>query len=208
MLTPADTPVIVWDFNGTLLNDVETCLDALNVILRQRHLPPLTLTQYRHTFLFPVADFYRSLGIDPTQEPHWDAIAESFHLRYLFSKKLRLQPGALDAVRYFHTLGIRQGVLSALEQGILEVQLRQFSLAPYMDFVVGSHSYLGASKAEAAATLHLPPTTLMIGDTLHDAEVAQTLGWRCLLCAAGHQDSARLSIAAYPYIPSLLSVTH
>ncbi len=194
---------VVWDFNGTLLNDIEACLDALNILLRQRHKPTLEIEQYRRAFLFPVADFYRTLGIDPANEPHWEAIAESFHLRYLFSKKLRLQSGAAEAVRHLHTLGVRQGVLSALEQGILEVQLQQFGLAPYMDFVVGSHGYTGASKTDAARSLALTGDVVMIGDTLHDAEVAQTLGWQAILCAAGHQVRQRLCTAEVPVIGSI-----
>ena len=41
-----------------------------------------------------------------------------------------------------------------------------------------------------------PEETLMVGDTLHDAEVAQALGFRCVLYAGGHNDEARLRTAA------------
>lgn len=199
----ASACTVVWDFNGTLLNDLGACLDSLNVILRQRGIAPLTLPDYRRRFLFPVSDFYRSLGIDPDREPHWDAVAESFHLRYLFSKKLALQPGASEAVAHFGSLGFRQGVLSALEQGILEVQLRQFGLACRMDFVLGSRGYYGSSKADAAKALGLTGPVVMIGDTLHDADVAESMGWKCLLCSAGHQDAARLASGRAPVVASL-----
>lgn len=204
---PSST-VVVWDFNGTLLNDLESCLDSLNVILRQRGMAPLALPEYRRRFLFPVSDFYKGLGIDPDREPHWDAVAESFHLRYLFSRKLALQPGAAEAVAHFRALGVRQGVLSALEQGILEVQLRQFGLLRYMDFVMGSRGYYGSSKADAARTLGLDGHIVMIGDTLHDAEVAASMGWHCLLCAAGHQDASRLASGSVPVIGSLTGLAH
>ncbi len=196
-------PLIVWDFNGTLLDDVQACLDALNAILRTHRIAPLTREDYRRTFHFPVAEFYRGLGMMPATPFDWEALSESFHMRYLFSKTLALQPGAAEAVAHFRAAGYRQGVLSALEQGILEIQLQQFGLAHAMDFICGSRNYHGASKAEAARNLALQGRVLLVGDTLHDAEVAHAQGWDCILCSAGHQTAERLQAAGFPVIPSL-----
>ena len=149
------TPTIVWDFNGTLLDDVRACLDALNSFLRARNLPQLSREDYRRRFGFPVADFYHALGMDFATPFDWESLGESFHMRYLFSPHLGLQPGAAETVRALHARGIRQGVLSALEQGLLEVQLAQFGLAGAMDFIRGSRNYEGASKEAAADALRL-----------------------------------------------------
>lgn len=206
MPSPLPTPSalrLIWDFNGTLLNDVQACLDALNALLRPRGIAPLTREDYRRTFRFPVAEFYHGLGMAPADPFDWEALAESFHMRYLFSKTLALQPGAAEAVATFRAAGIRQGVLSALEQGLLEIQLRQFGLADAMDFVCGSRNLDGASKEAAARSLSLCGPVLLIGDTLHDAEVARSQGWDCVLCSAGHQTEERLLPAGFPVIPSL-----
>lgn len=196
-------PTLVWDFNGTLLDDLQACLDALNVILRAHRLPPLPREEYRRRFGFPVVDFYTSLGLQPKSAYDWEALAESFHMRYLFSRHLKLQPGAREALGHFRRLGIRQGVLSALEQGILEMQLNQFALAEPLAFICGSRNYDGASKLDAARKLALEPPVILVGDTLHDAEVASALGWHCILCAAGHQTAERLAAAGCPVIASL-----
>ena len=199
-----NTPrTIVWDFNGTLLDDVRACLDALNVILRANRISPLTAEDYRARFRFPVADFYRELGMVPATPFDWEALGESFHMRYLFSPHLRLQEGAREALLAFRAAGIRQGILSALEQGILEMQLRQFGLTPYLDFIRGSRNYDGASKEDAARGLNLQGPVLLIGDTLHDAEVARSQGWDCILCSAGHQNADRLATSGFPVIPTL-----
>ncbi len=197
------SPLLVWDFNGTLLDDVQASLNALNAILRPYHIAPLSRDDYRRTFHFPVAEFYRGLGMAPQAPFDWEALAESFHMRYLFSKTLALQPGAMEAVAAFRAAGLRQGVLSALEQGILEIQLQQFGLAEAMDFICGSRNFDGASKEAAARALSLQGDVILIGDTLHDAEVARSQGWDCILCAAGHQTEARLQTAGVPVIPSL-----
>ena len=199
-----NTPrTIVWDFNGTLLDDVRACLDALNAILRANRLPPLTAEDYRARFRFPVADFYRELGMVPATPFDWEALGESFHMRYLFSPHLRLQEGAREALLAFRAAGIRQGILSALEQGILEMQLRQFGLTPHLDFIRGSRNYDGASKEDAARGLNLQGPVLLVGDTLHDAEVARSQGWDCILCSAGHQNADRLATSGFPVIPTL-----
>ena len=199
-----NTPrTIVWDFNGTLLDDVRACLDALNVILRSNRISPLTAEDYRARFRFPVADFYRELGMVPATPFDWEALGESFHMRYLFSPHLRLQEGAREALLAFRAAGLRQGILSALEQGILEMQLRQFGLTPHLDFIRGSRNYDGASKEDAARGLNLQGPVLLVGDTLHDAEVARSQGWDCILCSAGHQNADRLATSGFPVIPTL-----
>ena len=200
------SPLIVWDFNGTLLNDLQACIDALNALLRPRGLAPMSRERYRETFDFPVASFYHDLGMDPATPYDWEALAESFHMRYLFSKSLALQPGAAEAVQTFRAAGLRQGVLSALEQNVLTIQLQQFGLADAMDFICGSSNLEGASKAEAARALSLQGHVILIGDTLHDAEVARKEGWDCILCAAGHQTAERLKASGFTVIDSLREV--
>ncbi len=194
---------VVWDFNGTLLEDVQACFDALNVILRAHNRPTIDRDYYRSHFGFPVTNFYRALGIPEMSTFDWDALAESFHMRYLFSKHLSVQPGAMEAIAYFRSQHIPQGVLSALEQGILEMQLRQFGFSDAMNFICGSRNYDGASKLDTARALNLQGRVLLIGDTLHDAEVAKAMGWDCVLCSAGHQTAERLRAANVPIIASL-----
>lgn len=198
-----EKPTIVWDFNGTLLKDMDACINALNPILKAYQLAPITLDYYRQHFGFPVIHFYEHLGLKPKSQYDWDALAESFHMRYIFSKTLTLQPGALAAVQFFHQQGYQQGILSALEQHLLEVQVEQFGLSRYMNFICGSRNYDGATKVDTAKRLNLKVPVIMIGDTLHDAEVAHTLGWDCILCSAGHQTHERLLAAHVRTLPSL-----
>ncbi len=194
---------VVWDFNGTLIEDTQACIDALNVILRAHRCQPITREDYRREFGFPVVNFYRKLGIGDMSAYDWEALAESFHMRYLFSRHVRLQDGAQRAVNALREKKVRQGVLSALEQGLLEMQLRQFGLKDAMDFICGSKNYDGASKEDAARALPLSGRVVLIGDTLHDAEVARAMGWECILCSAGHQTEERLRASGFPVIQTL-----
>lgn len=199
-------PTILWDFNGTLLDDLTACVASLNVLLRSYGLPPISQEDYRERFSFPVADFYHSLGVRPVDNFEWEALAESFHLRYLFSKSLRLRDGAKETVELLRARGYRQGVLSALEQRLLTLQLTQFGLIHAFDPICGSSDYAGSSKVDAARALGLTGEIILIGDTLHDAEVAQTLGWHCILCAGGHQSRERLLQAGVPVVEHLTEI--
>ena len=57
--------LVLWDWNGTLLDDVALCVDALNRLLRIYHYPQqYSLAQYREIFGFPIEDYYIRAGFD------------------------------------------------------------------------------------------------------------------------------------------------
>ena len=201
---------IVWDWNGTLLNDVDAGLNAVNRMLLARRLPPLTLTRYRAIFGFPVRDFYRKAGFVLERED-WDAMAAEFHRLFLEDPTIRLHDGAAEWLRRIAARGIPQSLLSASEQSILTNMLDGYGLRPFFAHIRGVDNLNGISKLDLGRRLvtaiGLPPDAiLMIGDTLHDAEVADALGARCLLVASGHQSLARLEASGREVIPSLNSL--
>src|SRR4051812_22587342 len=60
---------VIWDWNGTLLDDAWLCVDVMNELLLQRGLPQITLADYAALFRFPVRDYYTALGFDFEREP-------------------------------------------------------------------------------------------------------------------------------------------
>ena len=59
---------ILWDWNGTLLDDMWLCVESLNRILKKRERPPLDEKTYKETFSFPVKKYYETLGFDFVKE--------------------------------------------------------------------------------------------------------------------------------------------
>ena len=49
---------IVWDWNGTLLDDRWLCIEAINIVLRSRGMPLVSNKNYRDVFCFPVIEYY------------------------------------------------------------------------------------------------------------------------------------------------------
>ena len=188
---------VLWDWNGTLLDDTEASLAAFNAQLAKRGTPPIAMSFYREHFAFPVKPFYALCGVDPDKED-WDAIAREYHASYAAEPK-DLNREAIDALERVKAAGARQCVLSALRQDLLDAALESFGVRGYFDFAYGSGDLYGGSKLDRARQLaeRLRGLDLvMIGDATHDKEVADALGIRCVLCAQGGHSARRLRAVA------------
>jgi phosphoglycolate phosphatase len=188
---------VIWDFNGTLLDDVSCCVDVLSTLLAERALPAITTERYREEFGFPVRDFYLRLGFDLEREDY-DRLSRTFIDRYL--ERLagaRAYGGAHDALRCVAKRSLEQSVLSAMEHSMLGDLLARYELDQPMRHVRGLADLRASSKVDIGrallADLDLPTdAVVVIGDTLHDYETAAALGCRAVLVAHGHQSRARL----------------
>ena len=194
---------ILWDWNGTLLDDTQAALDTLNVMLRERGAEPIGMDFYRDHFAFPVRPFYEQIGMVLENED-WDALAQEYHDIYAAQPKAlnRETFAALEAVK---AAGARQSIISALRQDLLDRVTAELGVAPYMECIYGVDNLDGASKLDRALELMTaitresggsPPDVVMIGDALHDKEVADALGVRCVLCAQGSHAGWRLAEVA------------
>ena len=193
---------ILWDWNGTLLDDTDASIAALNVALRRRGLAPVTRDWYREHFAFPARPFYAQCGIDLAHED-WDALAREYHDAYAREPK-DLNREARAALAAARNAGCGQSIISALRQDLLDAAVDSFGLREFFDFTYGTNNLDGASKlvrarellAQLASRGVAPGDIVLVGDALHDKEVADALGVRCVLCAQGGHSAARLSAVA------------
>ena len=192
---------IVWDWNGTLLDDTQAALDTLNAMLARRGGRPIAMDYYRDHFAFPVKPFYEAIGVRVGDED-WDALAREYHDVYAEQPK-GLNREAFAALEYAKAKGCGQSILSALRQDLLDGITRELGVAGYMDFVYGVDNLDGRSKVDRARELisalqtsQTPQTFIFIGDSLHDKEVADAIGVRCVLCAQGSHAGWRLRAVA------------
>ncbi|HBO27603.1 HAD family hydrolase [Culturomica sp.] len=188
---------IVWDWNGTLLDDKNTGVNTLNRMLEKRKLKTLSLENYRDVFGFPVEDFYRRVGFDLQKETLHDISVDFVDTYDIFAEGIGLNPGVRETLDALQKAGIRQYILSALREDLLSQMVKDFNIGPYFFQVCGSDNIYAAGKIERGKRMVekygiCPEETLMIGDTTHDAEVAEALGFGKLLYTGGHNSEWRL----------------
>ena len=199
---------IIWDWNGTLLNDVELALDVANGMLARRGLPVMDLERYRAIFDFPVERYYRAAGFDFSTEP-FEVAADEFISEYNRRvTEARLHDGVTSVLDGLRQAGIRQAVLSASRQHSLESAVASYDISDRFTSLQGLADHFAVSKSAAGHELmeflSIPAgRALMIGDTTHDAEVAAHMGVDCALISAGHQSAERLERCGVPVYDSL-----
>ncbi len=198
---------IFWDWNGTLLDDTQACVNSINVLLAKRGVPTLDLPRYRDLFGFPVIDFYRRINF-PLVSENWNAVAREFHDVFLSDTTFKLQAATVDTLQRIQAKEIQQSVLSASEQSILDLMLETYGIRDFFTHVCGVNNLFGDSKIEIGHKLLTQLTipsddVVIVGDTLHDVEVAQALGISCVLIAQGHQSRKRLEQAGVPVFEDL-----
>jgi phosphoglycolate phosphatase len=188
---------IIWDWNGTLLNDTDICVDCMNQVLEKRGLELLDKQRYREIFTFPVKDYYTEAGIDLNKEAFEIPAMEFIKLYHKSLHSADLFPCVKDVLKSFKNRGYYQAVLSAMEHESLEASLKEKGVFIYFDIITGINDHYAHSKLEIGKELmnsiHFKRgEMLLIGDSLHDLEVADELGIECVLVANGHQSYERL----------------
>jgi phosphoglycolate phosphatase len=196
-MSPSRYRHIIWDWNGTLLDDVDFSIEVMNGLLRRRGLPLLDRPRYHRLFDFPVRTYYERVGLDLARESFEQLSVEWISAYEAGRATCRLQTEAAALLRVIQSAGIAQSILSAYPQKTLQEIVAHFGLSPYFVRVLGLDNIYAHSKAELGrawvAELALPAREiLLVGDTLHDFDVASQLGIDCVLVAAGHQPAERL----------------
>jgi len=188
---------IIWDWNGTLLDDVGLSLEAINIVLARYDLPTLGRERYLSIFTFPVIEYYKKLDFDFNVTP-FNIVGTEFIEEYTDRMFLvPLHPGAEEFMQLAADYGITQSMLSAAKQQMLEKLTTHHGLQNYFIRIVGldnhyAHSKLEAGKVWMAELPFRPEEILYIGDTLHDVDVARELNVDIVLLSLGHTDHARL----------------
>ncbi|NOY50543.1 MAG: HAD family hydrolase [Chlorobi bacterium] len=188
---------IIWDWNGTLLDDVDMCVSCMNKLLLKRNLPFLSRERYIEIFTFPVKKYYEIIGFDFSKEDFEIPAMEFINNYQSGLKSIGLHQDALNVLDFFKTKGLSQYILSAMEHDSLIKSLTENNINEYFIDINGIDNHYAHSKLEIGRVMlskldHKREEYLLIGDTLHDMDVAEGLGIQHLLIANGHQSKNRL----------------
>ncbi len=209
---PRKIDLVIWDWNGTLLDDTATCYRIANEMRVERGMAPMPgIDYYRSVFGFPVIEYYKRMGYTFETEPY-ENISHEFHEMYAERvQACPLQPCAVDTLRTVLSRGARQVLLSASGQRMLDDQVAIFSLGGFFDRIIGNPDNFAHGKEDHAREFLQksgvsPDRALFVGDTDHDFEIADSLGCNCALLVPGHQTREHLAALGARLIDSLCEV--
>jgi len=188
---------VIWDWNGTLLDDRWLCVEGINESLKKRSLPTITEDIYKNVFSFPVEDYYERLGFDFKKEP-FEVAGDEFVAYYAkFFHKTKLHRQVPYVIKDINTAGFSQSILSAGKQEYLNEWVKIHGLSDYFTIIRGIDNQYARGKVELGISFinELPydnNEVIMIGDTVHDSDVAGAMHIDCLLIDHGHMSNERL----------------
>ncbi|MBU2446156.1 MAG: HAD family hydrolase [Bacteroidetes bacterium] len=194
---------IIWDWNGTLLDDAWLCVEVMSGLLKRRNMMNFTHELYQNMFDFPVEDYYKELGFDFEKES-FEIVGTEFIVEYEKRKyECGLYPSAISILNQIRDAGITQSILSAYKQDTLETLVDHFGLRDFFLKVVGLNDHYAKSKLDNGKLLINglgiePGQVVLVGDTMHDHEVAKSIGTDCVLIFGGHQSKERLKTCGVP----------
>lgn len=204
---------IIWDWNGTLLDDIDVSMDALNHVLKKEHLPlVLDKEEYRRYFQFPVIEYYKKVGFDFHKTPFCVLAEEYMDYYQPHSLHCELHKGVEDMLAQMHAKGIVQHLLSASNLHFLKEQLALYHIGDYFANICGLDNIHAHSKAELAQKFvdeegFDKEHVVFIGDSVHDSEVAHGAGCHCILIANGHEHKEKLVATGCPVVDRIQEIT-
>ena len=188
---------IIWDWNGTLLDDRWLCVEGINKALDKRGLKTINEQTYKDIFSFPVKDYYQKLGFDFSVEP-FEIAGDEFVLYYeKHFNRTKLHSRCRSIIKNIFAVGITQSILSAGKHEFLLEWVKAHKLQKYFIKILGIDNQYATGKTELGMSLiknlsYNNNEVVLIGDTIHDSDVAESMNIDCLLMDQGHVNNDRL----------------
>jgi len=179
----------------------------MNILLSRESLPNISVEKYKSIFTFPVVEYYKIAG-HTFQKNSFEVVGRQFMDEYEIRKKdCKLYPGVTELLEMLQSEKINQYLLSAYEQNNLNIILDIYGIKNYFKYVVGLDNIYAGGKSHLARRLESKIRSngqsgniLLIGDTIHDYEVAREINSDCILLSHGHQDEERLLKLGIPVV--------
>ena len=196
---------IIWDWNGTLLDDVSASLRSVNDMLTSRGMPVMDLVRYRDCIGIPIKVFYER--VFDLEKEDYDALLAEYNEGYLrHLEDCSLSAGSREALDRFRDAGCLQVIVSSSNNSQLTENVEKYGITEYFDAILGSDNYLAETKIGRAQKYLRDKNMkrpLVIGDLEHDFILANEIGADCVLLTSGHEKTSRLLSSGARVVDSL-----
>jgi phosphoglycolate phosphatase-like HAD superfamily hydrolase len=201
---------IVWDWNGTLLDDNEAVVAAVNAVCAAYGRSEITLAQWRAAFRRPISETYEELLERQLSERDWEVIDAAYHREYNgLVKDLALVHDAEAALRAWREAGGTQSLLSMWFHDDLVALTAELGIAHEFVRIDGLREGTGGASKAAYLKAHLaeldvdPREATLIGDVSDDAHAAAGAGISCVLLTTGISTPEALAATGVPVVDSI-----
>lgn len=199
---------LVWDWNGTLLNDLDLVVEATNAAFAAIGGPAVTADDHRRDFRRPVVDYYSFVLGRPVTADEFVRLDQAFHTAY----RTRLLECALadDAVEAIAAWVGTQSLLSMWFHDELLPEVNRHGLAERLVRIDGLRATVGGGHKAEHLVEHLTALEIkgddavLIGDSIDDAHAADEVGAACVLYTGGFTDPDVLIASGRPTAPTLV----
>lgn len=198
---------LVWDWNGTLLNDLHLVVESTNVAFAAVAGPAVTADEHRTQFRRPISDYYAEVLGRAVDDDEFGRLDRIFHDAYRTG--LTTCQLAADATSAMRTWAGSQSLLSMWFHDELVPALETYGLGGHFARVDGLRTTVGGDRKAGHLQRHLaelgvdPRTVVLIGDSIDDGDAAEAVGARCVLYTGGFTDPDRLRAAGHPVADTL-----
>lgn len=203
---------IMWDWNGTLLDDLEINYETINQLLSDRNLEKMNcISEYQDAFGFPIIGFYEKVGFDLETERFEDIARDYVRGYYNRFFECDIFPDAERVLREIIAMGLEQLIVSATEQESLLKQVENFEIDHLFTDILGTGDIYAKSKVDIGKSWVKengvnPEEVLFVGDTTHDFETAKSIGCDCVLVATGHNSKERLALTGCTVVSGIAEI--
>ena len=198
---------IIWDYNGTVVDDVVTSIAAVNKMLESRGLPPTSIEIYRETLTIPLDKYYASVGIKNADIKKLSVEFQNWcnHFSYLSS----IFDGFHNAIKIAKSKSVKNILLSSLYNEFLMNEVEKYKIKNCFDDIIGMQdtavgSKLNNAKNYLSANNIDAKNVLFVGDLTTDSDMAKALGAKCVLIPNGHNSTKRCASQGVDVVENLI----
>ena len=201
---PENIKLFVFDWSGTLFNDINAVLEANNIMLVKRGLPELDYAEWRQSKCANLYDFGYKYGLlvrqDTPNTENENRLFTEFTESYCKAKQTVNEGdayyGAPELIRELHDRKYKVCIVSsAPEKGLMsDIETsKAFDLSMFHMIIAGTHK-----KAEALTKVSSffnidPKNSLYIGDCMQDVQAARQAKYGvCMAVSQGYQTEEQL----------------
>lgn len=190
---------ILFDWSGTLMDDVTATHKATSHIFKSLGGTPMSLEDHKTKFFLPFMDFWKQKFPNCTKDQIYSLFLEGLNL----AGDSELYPNIENVLKKLKDRGINMAIMSSHPQEKLVSYVNHFGLSEYFQEINGGVSDKIKYFPEILERNSFnPKETMYVGDMVHDMKAAQNAGALSVAITWGHQPEEMLKATNPDYLIS------